>query len=332
MYNGIAIDTRTDEAKTRDFYLDEVASGESVTWQEREPVAYTPRDQSNSGSCVAQTAAKMLEVWDFKNDNGLTVYSATPIFQARSNRPQSGMIGVDALNFSIKNGTYLEKDTPSQKMTDLQIDSREIKGEKQPVKPTNFGLLNRTFENIAENIKRNFAVMVWFRASELEWCKDIPSGYSNSDEVRHSVTAIDYITYKGTKYIIVDDSWGKWNEKSGVPLKERQRAITQEFFEKHCYYAAAFTQFVYDGGINPKFVFTKTLKHGDSGEDVRKLQDYLKSVKLFPSNQKSSGYFGSITSRAVQRFQVSHGVTDFANERDMTKIRIGAKTLKILNS
>jgi peptidoglycan hydrolase-like protein with peptidoglycan-binding domain/3D (Asp-Asp-Asp) domain-containing protein len=48
-------------------------------------------------------------------------------------------------------------------------------------------------------------------------------------------------------------------------------------------------------------IFTRDLKHGDSGDDVKKLQMELKKMNLF--GLEPSGYYGEVTEHAVFKFQ-----------------------------
>lgn len=331
IYSG-AIDTRTAQQKKNDYTLLEIAGSTSVSFEERIPVFYTVRDQDGSGSCVAQTTAKMLEVWDFKNDNSFTVYSASPIYQSRSNKPQSGMIGVEALAHPIKNGTFLESEVPSQNMNDIQMDMEILDGVKQKVSPTNYVVVPSDFYSVAGQVKNTGAVMLWFKCSYSEWSKDVPEGLSNSTEVRHSVCAIDTIKFKNKEYIIIEDSWGTWQQTSDVPLHKGQRAITKEFFDKHCYFAGVYTTFVYEDTTKPVLFFTRPLSFGQVNTDVNKLQKMLQYEKFFPSNITPTNYFGAITAKALKNWQVAHNIMDFASETNMSKIRFGAKSIALANN
>ena len=71
------------------------------------------------------------------------------------------------------------------------------------------------------------------------------------------------------------------------------------------------------------FVFTKTLKRGVSGEEVRQLQQVLKTMPDSYPEGLVSGYFGPLTQKAVKRFQVKHGIEAIGI--------VGPKTRKKLN-
>jgi hypothetical protein len=55
-------------------------------------------------------------------------------------------------------------------------------------------------------------------------------------------------------------------------------------------------------------IFTRNLRVSDSGEDVRRLQDFLIKKKLLLID-KSTGYFGPLTFKALVNYQKSAGIT-----------------------
>lgn len=332
-YNG-AFDDRSPEEKSKDFKWSEVSVLGEIKLEERGPkYSYTQRFQDGSGSCVAQSTAKMLEIWDFKHDNSPTVYSATPIYQKRMNRPGAGMVGVDALGLASDGNVFLEKDAVSQNLDDIGIDAVVYEaGKKQPEHPINYLVMPIAFDVVVQETQNVGATMVWFKSSQTEWFMDVPTGDSTSEAIRHSTVAVDAILWKGIEYIIIEDSYGRWDIKSDLPLKPGQRAISRAFFEKHCFFAAAFTAFHFDGGDKPKYYWAHPMVYGDKSEDVKQLQNVLKYEKFFPSDQESTGFFGGITAKALVKWQVSHGFLDFQHETDMRKVRAGSKSIALLNS
>lgn len=318
--------------KTGFIAWEELNIAKGVNFPEREPKNYTVRNQSWSGSCVDQTIAKMFEIWDFVYDKVLTVYSATPGYQKRSNAPQPGRIGTEAMDWPMVNGSWLESDVPSQNMSDQQMDSGYVDlNKKQKVKPNKKVLIPIDFYKVAQQIQENNCVMIWIKCGMSEWQQDIPTGNSNSEAVRHSVTGVDCISYKGIEYIVIEDSWGKWLKSADVPLKEGQRAITKEFFDKHCYFAGTFTEFQYEENPNFKHNFKTILVQGDSGEEVKMLQKALQADGFFPVNQKTTGYYGEITRKAVFNFQVRYNVAPMGELYALRGVRVGSKTLLTLN-
>lgn len=314
---------------------EEVNIATGASFPNKEPRNFTVRNQSWSGSCVDQTIAKMLEVADWIKDQILTVYSATPGYQNRSNRPQPGRIGTEALDWPMTHGVWLEDDAPSQMMSDQQMDSAFVNPEKKfkNLKPNKKLLLPLDFYIVAEHIQKYGAVMLWFKAGMEEWQKDIPYGNSNSEAVRHSVTGVDTISYKRIEYIIIEDSWGKWNKTSDIPLKDGQRAITKEFFDKHNYFAGTYTEFLYEPETQPtfKYEFKTILEFGQRNDEIIKLQDALKFDGLFPTSIKSTGYYGDQTRRSVLDFQIKYNVAPKHELLTVNGRRVGSKTLSKLN-
>jgi hypothetical protein len=316
---------------------DEINIARGVTFEEREPEYFTVRNQASSGSCVDQTIAKMIEEWDYVHDKIWTVYSATPGYQKRSNRPQPGRIGTEAMDWAINNGAWYEADVPSQNMSDAQMDSAYVDPDKKrKIRPNKKVLLPLDFYKVAQQIKDQNCVMLWFKCGMSEWQRDIPEGDSNSEAVRHSVCAVDCISYKGIEYIIIEDSWGKWLKNSDVPLFDGQRAITKKFFDKHVYFAGAFTEFKYEDQENE----TQDIKHEfktililgmKKDPEVKILQDVLKKEGLFPTSTPSTGNYLDLTRRAVLDFQVRYKVAPMAELKANNGKRVGDKTLAKLN-
>jgi len=169
--NGALIDERSEAEKAKDFKFEEiVATINPVNWVEKPQSQWRKFpifNQNGSGSCVAQTAAKLLGVLYWLINKVYVHFSATHIYQRRNNKPNGGMAGVDAFNIMQK-GTTLEELTPSQSMTDSQMDGAEIPQYKQDVGAI-FKIGNfvqppvRDIDTIASIIQTTGkAVMVWF--------------------------------------------------------------------------------------------------------------------------------------------------------------------------
>ena len=157
---------------------------------------------------------------------------------------------------------------------------------------------------IAEVLEQGYGVLLGFRFDYDEWL-DVPVIHEDSKkQCGHGVAAVDYVLYKGEKAIIIEDSWGPKHGKGG------RRIITEEFLDERCFYAGYITSL-------PNYMFTKTLRIGSRGIDVRKLQEKLGNIKV-------DGIFGKDTKLAVQAFQLkNHLVADGI---------VGPLTNKILNN
>lgn len=347
-YNGALVDTRAPEEKKKDFLFDEIVSAPApVEWVEKKPESWKKFpifDQNGSGSCVAQTAAKLLGVM-YKENNKQDDYvhfSATHIYQRRSNKPKGGMAGVDCFEI-MKKGVTLEALVPSQKLSDAKMDAVKIPKYKEDVgavfKIDNYVTLPiKDIDTIASTIQQTGkAVMVWFYFKHEEWTsqpvvkiKDLELHGAKTS--RHSVTAVDFTMYKGKKCLIIEDSWGP---KAGNGAG--QRIIDEDFFKARNFFAGYPTNFKFVDSIDetqplalpkPKHQFSTTMymssnvKKGDA--EVIMLQKCLQYLGLFPVDRDCTGYYGAITKKAVEKFQSRYGLTPDGIT--------GPNTIKQLNS
>lgn len=303
--SGALPDTRTEEEKKKDYKFEElVASVNPVNWIEKSPTdwrSFPIFQQDGSGSCVAQTMAKLLGILYWLKNQVYVHFSATHVYQRRSNKPAAGMAGVDAFNIA-RDGVTLEVLVPSQDMTDTQMDETVIEQYKKDV-GTVFKIPNyvqppiqdiETIASIIQTTKK--AVMVWFYFKIDEWTTEPSIKYPNllndSNALRHSVAAVDFTLYKGKKCLIIEDSWGTSHGMAG------RRIVSEDFFNKRNFFAAYPMAFVFEEGI------VKPTYDGS----IKSLQDCLKHYGTFPTNVESTGFYGPVTIKAVNLFQVKEGL------------------------
>lgn len=339
--SGADIDTRTEEEKKAAYkFRETVATANPVVWTEKGPADWRKFpifNQNGSGSCVAQTEGKELGIMRWLKDKNYVHFSATDIYQQRANRPAAGMSAVDARGIVKRNGATLEVLAPSQGLTDEQMDATVIEPYKRQVGqvfavPNYLEFVNGDMESIASFIQTTGkGVMVWFYFKYEEWT-DHPTIKFPSLElaapstIRHSVTAVDFALVNGKKCLIIEDSWGPQYGLSG------QRVIDIDFFKARNYYAGYLMNFKFDEQAvpaKPKHTFNVDLVFEMEGPEVVALQDCLKYEGLFPSNAQSTGYFGAITRKAVQDFQVKYGI---ATQASAGYGRVGPLTRAKLNT
>lgn len=339
---GAEIDLRSPEEQAKDYSFEETVSAssiEEVDWKEKKESewrSFPIFNQNGSGSCVAQTMAKILGVMFWLKYQTYIHFSATHIYQRRSNKPNSGMIGINAFQIA-QEGTTLEALTPSQNMTDQEMDSVIIEDYKKKVgdvfKIRNYLTITDTgnIDKIASIIqKTGKPVMVWFYFKSKEWTtvptiKDKSATISNSN--RHSVTAVDFTLYKGEKALIIEDSWGTSYGKAG------RRIITEEFFKARNWFSAYAMNFNFEESDKQvKYTFKNEMYFGQTNNDIAKMQDVLKAEGCFPTNIGSTGYYGNITAKAVYKFQVKYNVASMTELDALAGKVVGPKTLKALNS
>lgn len=286
-YNGALLDTRPQVEREKDFRFEEtVASVAPVKWYTKTPAKGLQLDLSNttwrrfpifdqdgSGSCVAQTGAKLMGImyWLKNPNDGYVHFSATHLYQRRNNKPNSGMAGVDAFKV-MQEGVTLEQLTASQNMSDAAMDNAVVQEYKQEVgrvfKIGNYLTLPiKDIETVASVIQQTKkGVMVWFYFSSglkpRDW-KAVPEimhpslPLSGNDTARHSIAAVDftllseknlpklYSKYYGKKAIICDESWGLDKDVQDVAkitdsiiTVNGQHIITEDFFKVRNFFAA----------------------------------------------------------------------------------------------
>lgn len=356
---GANIDTRSEDQKKKDYSVVEAfAAANPVEWKEKPESAWRKfpvQDQNGSSSCVAQTMKKLLGVMYWLKHGSFVRFSATHIYQRRSNKPSGGMIGVEAFDIAMK-GVTLEELVGSERMTDSQMDNATVETYHQEVGNVfkiggHVGIPVGDIETVASVIQTTGkAVMVWFYFTSSEWSSSVPtiktdlSGAGDARSLRHSVAAVDFTLYNGKKALIIEDS----AHFGGLS----RRIITEDFFAKRNFLARYPMNFTFGGGSDtidstkPKYRFRNRLvfipldSEGNIANlklnekqmtDVIALQNVLKYEGFFPTNLTSTGYYGSITAKAVLAFQKKYKL---GTEKALEKLagrQVGTKTLLMLN-
>lgn len=338
--SGALPDDRPEKEKEKDFKFEEIVSSpEPVIWEEKTSWRTFPIfDQDGSGSCVAMSLAKILGIMHQVNQGEWIHFSAGYIYQQRKNKPLPGMTANDAWEIVRKTGCLLETFFPSQHKTDRQLDDYQVKNYEKEIaqifKIKNYvELPAQDIEVVASTIqKTGKGVMVWFYFKVDEWDREIPIIKYNDLPFfaadRHSVVAVDFTLYQGKKALIIEDSWGRNKGKNG------QRIITEDFYKIRNFYASYPINFRFEVEeiIKPTYRFERDLMYGMRNDyDVKKLQDCLKYLGLFPSNVESTGNYLEITRRAVYQFQIQYQVAPKEEIELLQGKRVGPKTRAKLN-
>ena len=339
--SGATLDTRPAEKKLKDYKFKEiVAAANPVNWVEKsesEWRKFPEQNQDGSGSCVEQTVRKLAGIQAFLKEKQYVEFSAG-FYQLRSNKPQSGMIGVEAFDIWMNSGIPLEVLVESDNMNDAQMDDIQIEQYEKDIAKVfaisgHVGIDNGDFETVASVIQTTGkGVMVWFYFTSSEWSQLIPTIKSPNLTVetgaRHSVTAIDPILYNGKKYILVEDSahFGGFT----------RHLISEEFFKARNWFTRYPMNFKFDTQEapvtpKPKYTFTTPFEFGQTKADVKVWQDILKYEGFYPLNTASTGYYGAITTNGTLKWQTKHQV---ASSEELTLLagrKVGSKTIAAAN-
>jgi hypothetical protein len=320
---GALIDTRKD--KSKDFLFKEiVASADPVIWiqkDEKDWRKYPIKNQQSSNQCVGFSVAKLLGIQHQIDEGEWIDFSATHLYERRNNFPSAGMMGVDAFNIAHNEGITLEQLYPN-KTHNNDNERLNIKKHYNQVGEifkisAYLSLPIQDIDTVASVIQRTGkGVMVWYWGTYNEWDRDVVSIRDNTTlhtaPVRHSVVAVDYILHNGKKALVIEDSWGN----RGI---NGRRIITEDFHKQRNYYVGHIMNFKFEPNkIKEEVKIFNTHKFGDTHKEIVIIQNILKSEGLFPNNVSSTGFYGSITAKAILDWQLKHKV---ASERELNNLQ-----------
>jgi hypothetical protein len=357
---GARLDDRPEAEKLKDYHFGEiVAATNPVAWTEKPRASWRRfpiANQNGSGSCVAQTIRKQAGVMYFLRHGVFPNFSASDIYQRRSNRPAPGMNGVEAFEL-WRQGITLNEFAPSDGLTDSEMDSLGIPPQAREAgrifRLGNYVILpTRDIDTIASVIQTTGkAVMVWTFWRSDEWLA-VPRVLQPDLTLaaapgRHSTAAVDFTMYEGEKALVADESWGVADTFDG------QRVLKESFFQVRNWFAAYPINFAFDDQTKvqpqnrPRHTFNQPLafipwddtkdrpadmpRHEAQLRDVIALQDVLKHEGAFPRNVASTGYYGAITAKSVLAFQRKHLVAPEAELAALAGRTVGPKTRAKLN-
>lgn len=297
-FTGALPDPRTSEERAKDYPHSEFIGFGIPVWEERKRwVTLDQRFQITSSSCGGQAGAKA--VTSFTRN----IMSANPIYQSRSNYPSAGMYQQQIGEILLNKKTCLEIDSPSQNMTEADMNAATIPFERPygisgyyfiPTK----GELN--MDLLAQALDKGHALILGLESNAQEW-QVVPEFRGTTATFSHFVTCVpaNYILYNNEKALVIDDSCNPSTAVNG------QRVLTEEFIKARVWGIMALIPAV-TIIQRPKHTFNVDLSYGMSSKDVVSLQDILKYEGLFPTSTDSTGKFGDITKKAVIKLQEKH--------------------------
>lgn len=325
---GLIVDPRSEEDKNKDYSHGEVAPmGIILKWDRTlaDAPTYSQRDQDGSGSCVAQSSAKALEVLR-KGE----VISAHPIYARRANLGSPGMWLQDAGNIVKKLGTTTELLDPSQKMSEDKMNAPVLV--ETPINGYLYAFPNvKNIDQVAEAIELYGHCKITIGCDGQEWSEKPIYNGTNNLNFFHDICATYYFTdEQGNKCLRCDESWGVNNPG--------HRIITESFLKFRGTGAMYFVPPVIPTPISkPQFNFKVPLLYGDENFSVKMLQDILKYEGLMDIKVFSSGKYLQLTSFGVDLLQRKYNIAPITELDELAKSlggygrRVGMKTMGFLN-
>ncbi len=159
---------------------------------------------------------------------------------------------------------------------------------------------------MAQAIRDNGGVVLGLRGENNgTWRSEFPALPKGKDLWAHWLFAGKAKLINGKKYIGVLNSWGRVGDGGW-------QWIPEEYF-KYEWIWEAWTM-AYDSQILEKFIFTKVLRRGSTGLDVKMLQTKL--------GIPADGKFGPATAQAVKEFQAKNNLVADAIVGKLTNVKL----------
>lgn len=299
-YNGVIDDPRSEEKKAMDYTTASLTMGDIVlNWKEYNKEDFKPyiiQNQDGSLSCVSQGTSKILAIHEVKEGKQYVRLCPKFIYTRRANYPDGGMYLPDALKIACDFGSCKESlmlcDNKGESYMNDKTEAPECVIDAKKYKGKAYFQITGGIDEIAKVIEQGYGVLMGARFDYDEWT-DVPFIKPNSKKAcGHGFAGTYYCLYNGEKAIMIEDSWGPGYGLGGV------RILTESFIKERVFYVGYVTSLV-----DVPYVFTKTLKFGSRGLDVKMLQTKL--------NITADGIFGKDTKLAVQGFQLrNHLIAD----------------------
>lgn len=261
--------------------------------------------QNGSGGCVSFTIAKIAQIFYFLQFGRKIKFSPGWIYRRRKNRPKAGMYISDVIELASE-GMITEELYPSEDLDDDEIDSLpEVPygGAADAFSiPQNWVELPHDFDTIAKSsLKTKKGIMLWIRFGKGEFFNlAVPISNGSKQQYQHSVTVIEPVLYRGTEYLLIEDSADRPDD-----TKLEGKDFGARKLISRAWLAAHITLARYPLGF--KFSPQEASKPTFDGSTAS-VQDCLTYEGLFPSNVTARGYWGPITIEAVQKFQAKYSI------------------------
>jgi hypothetical protein len=318
-FTGAILPTEQDLINTPKFE-DMVGETAQVNWKPLDITkvpTYPMYSQDGSSSCVAMSVCLIASILYYLRTQISIKFSASWVYQQRSNRQSLGMIGTEAFKIASK-GLLPYELMPCMDLGETAINSLPIHPWYQKVADV-FAFEDTLVQLPIGDIETVASVMqvtgkpinVWFSFNYTEWTGE-PVVLVNNPPSRHSVVAVDYGIWNGKKCIVIQDSWGQNSTQY-----QGRRIISEDFFRQRNLFSA----------YTMRFRFDATGKNEVYNGSIISFQKCMRSLGLFPSNISFVENFGVITKKACTDFQKMQNIPVTGIIDSTTK----AKLLELFN-
>lgn len=305
--NGALPDNRPEEEKTKDYTPAEILGGAipSLNWVEKQQPEWkhlSIRSQITSSSCGGQAGAKAIESFA-----GI-IASANPIYRNRSNYPDGGMVQIEIGQILKKLGTCNETDSPSQNMTEEQMNAVNIPS-ILPFKVSAYYIIpggkNTDMDVLKTALDKGHAIIPLISSNNQEYGA-VPTYNGQATTFGHFVCCVsgNDTLYRGEKSLIIDDSCAI----NSTVNKSGQRIFTESWLKlRSVSFLALIKATPEPNQPTIHHQFKTDLSFGMmNNDDVRILQDILKLEDCLAKEIPSTGNFLSATKQAVIKLQTKY--------------------------
>lgn len=334
-FTGVAEDPRSAEDKGKDWQHDELFGAGTYVWPTKEKQdwkSYPIRNQDGSGECGAFSTCKALGV-NNKNETGVFVNLNTAFIYNKRSNAGAGMWMQNMFDIACKYGAPSDPTLISDGINDEQAAHLTFTADQAvealQYRSKNYAFVPVNIDTIASVVDAGFTPILLLRCAFKEWTAEPfvdPTVVEADWAVNHFVPVVDATMYNGKKCLIIEDSWGQQYGYKGV------RIVQEDFINKRVFACGYLIDLKNDYVGMPKHTFTQALTYGMTGPEVKAWQEVLQYEKFLPTKTQAGtplplGSFLSMTAQATRNWQVAHEIMDYAKEKDMTKIRVGPKTI-----
>lgn len=298
---------------------------------------YPIRNQDGSGKCGPFAVAKALGINNFLETGEFVNLDTDYLYNLRTNSGPGTWMD-EILRLGCTHGAPLDPLLLSDNNNDAQGALRKFT-EEQKKEALKFRGKSRVyiqagnFDAVAQAIDMGYTPIYLLNCAVHEWTSEPfvdPKVTPADHNIKHFVPAVEATIYNGNQITAIEDSWGSSYGKNG------RRLISRHFFNNRVFAIGYIIDLRNEDIDKPKHTFKMVLTYGMSGPEVQAWQKVLQYEKYLPTHLANGtplpmGYFGPMTASATKEWQVDHGITDFANEIDMKKIRFGKKSIAEAN-
>lgn len=310
------------------------------------PFKEPTKNQGQSGSCGGQAVSYLGGTFTVFQNKQFTEKSAKFSY-APVAFPGGGSVGRDLCD-RVKNSgwaaeslcvSYENGKPPSESFMERVADITDAAiADGASDKGVSYAAVNADIDSVAQALANGNGLFIGVvGANNGTWLSAIPKPPGNSDKLwGHWLKVGKAKLINGVKHIGVHNSWGDDTGEGGWQWLSEQyfdTVLTNPMRPGPAIFEARVI--VYNTTPLPPTTFHHTfatqLKSGDSGPEVKALQQALQLDGEFPANVAPTGFYGNITVTAVQKFQSKYGIATGGTAQTTGYGKVGPKTIAKLN-